>query len=136
MKKHTFLALTKYGMCIKCPEWLGYWKWEDDTIKMYCKDGRIIDIRESKDIKYTIGFILRDDWEIMSESAARKIWDNRERIKELIRIIDINQTMISNGKDNLQEISNALKIIEDAKKELDEYGYNYQEKYKEWILND
>lgn len=136
MKKHTFLALTKCGMCIKCPEWLGYWKWEDDTIKMYCKDGRIIDIRESKDIKYTIGFILRDDWEIMSESAARKILDNRERIKELIRIIDINQTMISNGKDNLQEISNALKIIEDAKKELDEYGYNYQEKYKEWILND
>lgn len=136
MKKHTFAALTKYGMCIKCPEWLGYWKWEDDTIKMYCKDGRIIDIRESEDIKYTIGFILRDDWEIMSESAARKILDNRERIKELIRIIDINQTMISNGKDNLQEISNALKIIEDTKKELDEYGYDYQEKYKEWILND
>ena len=30
MKKHTFAALTKYGMCIKCPEWLGYWKWENN----------------------------------------------------------------------------------------------------------
>lgn len=37
----------KQGAMIKCPEWAGYWKWEDNSIKMHCKDGRILDIRET-----------------------------------------------------------------------------------------
>lgn len=55
----------KQGAKVKCPEWVGFWKWEDNSIKMYCKDGRVLDIRETEDVDYTMKFILRDDWEIV-----------------------------------------------------------------------
>ena len=35
--KKAYEAL-KQGALIKCPEWRGYWKWEDNSIKMHCKD--------------------------------------------------------------------------------------------------
>ena len=65
--KEAYEAL-KQGAMVKCPEWAGYWKWEDDSIKMYCKDGRVLDIRESENVDYTLNFIMRDDWEIVGES--------------------------------------------------------------------
>lgn len=55
----------KQGAKVKCPEWAGFWKWEYNSIKMYCKDGRVLDIRETEDVDYTMSFILRDDWEIV-----------------------------------------------------------------------
>ena len=65
--KKAYEAL-KQGALIKCPEWAGYWKWEDNSIKMHCKDGRILDIRETENVDYTLNFILRDDWEIVGEA--------------------------------------------------------------------
>lgn len=59
--KDAYKAL-RQGYKIKMPEWKGYWKWEDDSIKMYCKDGSVLDIRETKDVNYTFQFIIRDDW--------------------------------------------------------------------------
>ncbi|HBD01184.1 MAG TPA: DUF2829 domain-containing protein [Lachnoclostridium sp.] len=55
----------KQGALIKCPEWAGYWKWENDSIKIHCKDGEIIDIRETKEVDYTINFLFREDWEFV-----------------------------------------------------------------------
>lgn len=55
----------KQGALIKCPEWAGYWKWENDSIKIHCKDGEIIDIRETIEVDYTIGFLFREDWEFV-----------------------------------------------------------------------
>lgn len=63
--KEAYEAL-KQGAAIKVPEWAGFWKWEDDSIKMHCKDGRILDIRETEDVDYTLKFIMRDDWEVVS----------------------------------------------------------------------
>lgn len=63
--KEAYEAL-KQGATIKLPEWAGYWKWEDDSIKMHCKDGRILDIRETEDVDYTLMFIMCDDWEVVS----------------------------------------------------------------------
>lgn len=64
--KEAYEAL-KQGANIKLPEWSGYWAWEDDSIKMHCKDGRILDIRETENLDYTLSFILRDDWYITGD---------------------------------------------------------------------
>lgn len=63
----------KQGAMIKLPSWAGYWKWEDNSIKMYCKDGRILDIRETEDVCYTLGNILREDWEVVNEADVKDL---------------------------------------------------------------
>lgn len=63
----------KQGAMIKCPEWARYWKWEDNSIKMHCKDGKILDIRETENVDYTLNFILRDDWEIVGEADVKDL---------------------------------------------------------------
>lgn len=51
------------GVAMKLPEWDGYWIGENNTIMMYCKDGSIVDIRETKDTRWTLDHIfLRHDW--------------------------------------------------------------------------
>ena len=70
--KEAYEAL-KQGAKIKLPEWAGYWKWEDNSIKMHCKDGRILDIRETEDIDYTLKFIMRDDWEIAGKADVKDL---------------------------------------------------------------
>ena len=70
--KEAYEAL-KQGVMVKCPEWAGYWKLEDGSIKMYCKDGSVLDIRETEDVDYTLGFILRDDWEIVGEADVKDL---------------------------------------------------------------
>lgn len=54
----------KQGFCVKLPHWSGYWKKEGDTIKMYCRDGSVLDIRETDDVLYTLQNIASDEWEI------------------------------------------------------------------------
>ena len=64
--------LLKQGKKVKLPSWKGYWKWEDNTIKMYCKDGRIIPITESEDVEYTLSNILDDNWEAVDDDYEIK----------------------------------------------------------------
>ncbi|EGD47129.1 Protein of unknown function DUF2829 [Ruminiclostridium papyrosolvens DSM 2782] len=64
--KQAFEAM-KQGMAVKLPSWKGYWKWQDGTIKMYCKDGRILDIRESEEMLFTLTNICSDEWEVVGE---------------------------------------------------------------------
>ena len=87
----------KQGAMIKCPEWAGYWKWEDNSIKMHCKDGRILDIRETEDVDYTLNFILRDDWEIVGEADV-KDWDIQTfTFGEAIRRLKVGQKVARKG---------------------------------------
>lgn len=99
--KEAYEAL-KQGAVISLPEWAGYWRWEDNTIKMYCKDGRILDIRESEDIDYTIGFILRDDWIIKSDTPVEDLNISTFTFGEAIRRLKNGQRVARkgwNGKD-------------------------------------
>lgn len=57
----------KAGMKVKLPHWSGYWVKEDDTVKMYCKDGRVLDIRETEDVFYTLGNIASEEWVLAEE---------------------------------------------------------------------
>lgn len=94
--KEAYEAL-KQGAIIKCPEWAGYWKWEDDSIKMYCKDGRILDIRETEDVDYTLGFILRDDWEIVGEADVKNLNIQTFTFGEAIRRLKAGQKVARKG---------------------------------------
>lgn len=53
------------GYRIALPEWGGYWYWDDDSIRLHTRRGEDFDIRETKDVHYTIQFMFRDDWEIV-----------------------------------------------------------------------
>lgn len=66
------LKLMKQGEMVKLPSWAGYWKWENDTIMMHCKDGRILDIREMENTDYTMQNILSDEW-VMATSENTPI---------------------------------------------------------------
>jgi len=64
--------LMKSGESVALPEWGGYWAWdkEQKTIKMHCKDGCIVDIRNSPDMGFTLSHTFRDDWEIVDNEAS------------------------------------------------------------------
>lgn len=63
----------KKGKLITLPEWSGYWKWNKDTnsIDIHCKDGIVMDIRNTEDLDYTLRFIIsRDDWEVKDKDKV------------------------------------------------------------------
>ena len=67
MKFIDALELLKQGKKIKLPSWSGYWVKEDDTVKMYCKDGRVLDIREAEDVFYTLSNIASEDGKLAED---------------------------------------------------------------------
>lgn len=66
--KRAFEAM-KYGAKVKLPSWAGYWSWdeEEQTIMMHCKDGKVIDIRNTDRFLYTISNILSDEWQFADD---------------------------------------------------------------------
>ena len=60
----------KEGHKVKLPSWAGYWVYEaeGDRIWMHCKDGRVLEIRETEVLTYTLGNICSDEWVIADEA--------------------------------------------------------------------
>lgn len=67
MKFSEVLEALKKGKAIKLLHWKGYWKLENGRVKMYCKNGDVIDLQDSEDILYTLSNIASEDWEIVSK---------------------------------------------------------------------
>lgn len=65
MKFQAAYSYLKRGHKIKLPEWGGYWYWNGETIIIHTRTGEELDIRNTKDVDYTIGFTFRDDWELV-----------------------------------------------------------------------
>lgn len=61
--------LMKEGKKVKLPSWSGYWRWDPDkeTIMMHCKDGKVLDIRETERVEYTLMNVCSDEWVIANE---------------------------------------------------------------------
>ena len=55
------------GKKVKLPSWSGYWAWENRTIMMHCRDGSVIDIRNTDNPVYTYTNIASDDWIIAED---------------------------------------------------------------------
>lgn len=56
--------LLKKGTPLKRKSWGGYWKWKNNTIMMHCKNGKVLDIRETDDVDFTMSNVLANDWEV------------------------------------------------------------------------
>jgi len=69
---HVAMHPLKDGKKVKCSTWTGYWKYENDTIMMYCKDGEVKRINDTEDIFYTLSNVLRSDWEILDDNYDYK----------------------------------------------------------------
>lgn len=69
MKFQAAYSYLKRGHDIKLPEWGGFWRWNKkiNSIDIHTRDGRVLDIRETNDVDYTLGFMFRDDWELVSD---------------------------------------------------------------------
>ena len=61
--KEAFNMMVFDGAKIKRRSWAGYWEWTNGTIMMHTKEGRVIDIKCTNDVSYTIRNMLEDDWE-------------------------------------------------------------------------
>lgn len=69
MKFLEALKLMKEGKKVKLPSWGGYWRWDADrqTVMMHCKDGEILDIRETQVVEYTLSNVASDEWVLAYE---------------------------------------------------------------------
>jgi len=67
MKFQAAYSYMKHGHKVKLPEWGGYWAWEQNTIMIYTRNGKVLDIRNTLDVDYTISFTFRDDWELCDD---------------------------------------------------------------------
>ena len=55
------------GKKVKLPFWSGYWQKDGNEIVMHCHDGRVLNIRESDNIFWTLENICADEWEVVEE---------------------------------------------------------------------
>lgn len=69
MKFQEALKVMKEGKKVKLPSWGGYWYWDNDkqTIMMHCKDGNVLDIRETQSVEYTLSNVVSDEWILADE---------------------------------------------------------------------
>lgn len=64
MRFEQALKEMKKGIPMKLPSWGGYWCWDEEnqTIIMYTKDNKRMDIRETQRVEYTLQNVLSDEW--------------------------------------------------------------------------
>mgnify|MGYP003290396576 CR=1 FL=1 len=65
--------LMKQGAKVKLPSWGGYWFWNGETIMMHCKNGAVLDIRETDRPEYTFSNICSDEWMIADENNCPEL---------------------------------------------------------------
>lgn len=75
MKFMEALKAMKEGYKVKLPSWDGYWVYEaeGDRIWMHCKGGRVLEIRETDVLSYTLENICSDEWMIADETNAPEL---------------------------------------------------------------
>lgn len=69
------LKVMKDGKRVKLPSWGGYWYWdaEKQTVMIQCRpedsdQGKLLDIRETQRVEYTLANVASDEWLIADES--------------------------------------------------------------------
>lgn len=90
------LEALKAGYKVKLPSWAGYWQKDGDTVKMHCKDGRVLDIRETEDVFYTLAFIASDEWEVVGECNT-DLNIQTVRFGEALRLLKQGKRMTRRG---------------------------------------
>lgn len=77
MKFLEALTLMKNGYKAKLPSWKGYWYWdaEKETVMIHCKDGTVLDIRETTMVAGTLSNVCSDEWIIANEENTPVLGD-------------------------------------------------------------
>lgn len=108
------LEALKAGKKVKLPSWGGYWQWEDGSIKMHCKDGRTIDIRDMENVEYTMSNIASEEWLIADEEncpvlGGQNTFSFGEALKQLKKGLKVARQGW-NGKGMWIVLMSALKL--------------------------
>lgn len=114
MKFIEALKAMKEGHKVKLPSWGGYWVYDPngDKVWMHCKDGRILEIRETEVLTYTLENICSDEW-IIAEDANTPVlggvatFSFGEAIKYLKRGIKVKRQGW-NGKNQYVELATCI----------------------------
>lgn len=114
MKFCEALKAMKEGYKVKLPSWAGYWVYEaeGDRIWMHCKDGRVLEIRETDTLTYTLGNICSDKWIIADETNTPELggfatFSFGEAIKYLKRGFKVKRQGW-NGKNQYVELATCI----------------------------
>ena len=77
MKFSEAFKLMKQGAKVKLPSWGGYWYWdaEKETVMIHCKDGTVLDIRETTMVAGTLSNVCSDEWIIANEENTPVLGD-------------------------------------------------------------
>lgn len=107
----------KNGNKVKLPSWAGYWVYDadGDKIWMHCKDGRVLEIRETEVLTYTLENICSDEWIIADEGNTPVLggistFNFGEAIKYLKRGFKVKRQGW-NGKNQYVELATCISYI-------------------------
>lgn len=111
MKFYDALLAMKEGHKVKLPSWCGYWVFDPTSggkIWMHCNDYRVLEIRETEALDYTLQNICSDEWIIADEKNTPVLggvatFSFGEAIKYLKRGLKVKR-LGWNGKDQHVEL--------------------------------
>ena len=65
MKFKEAYRLMREDKKVKLPSWSGFWCWDKnkESIIIHTKEGEVLDIRDTKNVGYTLTNIFSDEWE-------------------------------------------------------------------------
>ena len=74
------IKLMKEGHKVMLPSWGGYWYWdaEKETVMIQCrpqdgKAGKLLDIRETDRVEYTLSNVISDEWIVATEENCQAL---------------------------------------------------------------
>ena len=121
MRFEQALKQMKAGKKVKLPSWGGYWCWgtEKETVMMHCKDGRVLDIRETEVVEYTLSNVCSDEWVIADDTNTPILggvatFNFGEAIKYLKRGMRVKRQGW-NGKNQYIELATNISYVNASK---------------------
>jgi hypothetical protein len=118
MKFECALKQMKAGHKVKLPSWGGYWEYDPTNggkIWMHCKDGRVLEIRETEVLTYTLENICSDEWIVADEENTPVLggvatFNFGEAIKYLKRGFKVKRQGW-NGKNQYVELASGISYV-------------------------
>lgn len=111
MKFEKAYEALKQGADIKREHWKGFWRKENGTIVMHCKDGRNLKITESEDVFFTIDGMMADDWEVVNSNEITDLSVTTFTFGEAIRQLKNGKKVARkgwNGKKQFIQLATAI----------------------------
>ena len=116
------LNVMKNGAKVKLPSWGGYWYWdpEKETVMIQCRpqdsdQGKLLDIRETQRVEYTLSNVASDEWVIADEDncpvlGGEAIFSFGDAIKYLKRGLKV-KIKGWNGKNQYIELAKNISYV-------------------------